>query len=103
MLKLQIPVNSKGDVFEFKLAKEKVTIGRRPDNDIRIKETYVSAYHAELSQGEDGILFLRDRHSSNGTFLNGTRLVPDKPMQLCTRDMVGFDSCKRGNQHRHAT
>lgn len=92
MLKLQIPVNSKGDVFEFNLAKEKVTIGRRHDNDIRIKETYVSAYHAELSQAKDGRIFLSDRDSSNGTFLNGKRVR--ERVQVSKGDILKFGSLK---------
>lgn len=92
MLKLQIPVNAKGDVFEFKLAKEKVTIGRRHDNDIRIKETYVSAYHAELSRGNNGEIYLRDRDSSNGTFINGKR-VRDR-VKVRKGDILKFGSLK---------
>ncbi|MDF1816923.1 MAG: FHA domain-containing protein, partial [Verrucomicrobiales bacterium] len=85
-------MNSKGDIFEFNLAKEKVTIGRRHDNDIRIKETYVSAYHAELSQGEDGRIFLKDRDSSNGTFLNSKRVT--EPVQVFRGDILKFGSIK---------
>ena len=54
MLKLTIPVNPNGDVFEYDLDKDKITLGRRHDNDIRIKETYVSAYHAEFTRDAEG-------------------------------------------------
>lgn len=92
MLKLQIPVNSDGDLFEFDLAKDKVTIGRRHDNDIRIKETYVSAYHAELVRKDSGRFYLRDRDSSNGTFLNGKR-IRDR-VEVSPGDILKFGSLK---------
>ena len=74
MLQLQIPINSGGDVFEYELNGPQISIGRRHDNDIRIKETYISAYHAELYRGDDGRYFLKDRDSSNGTFHNGRKV-----------------------------
>ncbi|MDA7926577.1 Hsp70 family protein, partial [Verrucomicrobiales bacterium] len=52
----------------------KYGVGRRHDNDLRIKETYISGYHAELNRNDDGDYELSDLGSSNGTFLNGKKV-----------------------------
>src|SRR6056297_1637301 len=73
-LKLVVTTNVNGDVFELVLKKSKYRVGRRHDNDLRIKETYISGYHSELNRNEDGDYELSDLGSSNGTFLNGRRV-----------------------------
>ena len=73
-LKLVVTTNAEGDVYELVLKNDRYTVGRRSDNDLRIKETYISGYHAELVRGEDGNYLLADLGSSNGTFLNGRRI-----------------------------
>jgi len=52
---------------------EELTLGRRVDNDIVIKDPYVSKYHFKIVQDEDNY-FIEDLDSANGTFLNGERL-----------------------------
>ena len=55
---------------DFKLDKERITIGRRPSNDIHIDNLAVSGEHAAIvSIGRDS--FLEDLDSSNGTLVNG--------------------------------
>jgi hypothetical protein len=50
------------------------TIGRTPDNDIRIDTPIVSRHHAVvLSVGED--TYLEDLHSANGVRVNGRRVT----------------------------
>jgi pSer/pThr/pTyr-binding forkhead associated (FHA) protein len=59
-----------GSVTEFELNKDRVTIGRRSDNDICLSNAAVSAEHAVIVP----ILsdsFLEDLGSTNGTFVNG--------------------------------
>lgn len=58
----------------FELDEQLVTIGRVSNNTIQLHDTEVSRTHAELRQQEEGY-FLRDLDSSNGTFVNGSRLV----------------------------
>jgi S1-C subfamily serine protease len=53
-------------------------LGRGTDNDIKFSDTAddsVSTLHAELSL-EGGRLYLEDKKSSNGTFLNGAQCPP---------------------------
>lgn len=50
-----------------------VRIGRAPDNDIVIEDVLASRYHAYVTLTPHGAE-IRDAHSSNGTFVNGTRV-----------------------------
>jgi hypothetical protein len=55
---------------DFTLDKERITIGRRPSNDIHIDNLAVSGEHAAIvTIGRDS--FLEDLDSSNGTLVNG--------------------------------
>jgi FHA domain-containing protein len=55
---------------EYPLDKERITIGRRPANDVHIDNLAVSGEHASvLTIGSDS--FLEDLDSSNGTMVNG--------------------------------
>lgn len=63
---------SKGDTVlrEVVLATERVTIGRRPDNDIVIDDLAISGEHAVIvTLNNDS--FLEDLNSTNGTQVNG--------------------------------
>ncbi len=51
-----------------------VTIGRRKDNDIVLRDPYISGYHAKLVLDEE-IFFIEDLDSANGTYLNGDRIM----------------------------
>lgn len=55
---------------EMALAKERITIGRRPSNDIVIDNLAISGQHAAITTiGDDS--FLEDLGSTNGTLVNG--------------------------------
>lgn len=45
------------------------TVGRNPTNDVVIHEASVSAFHAEISVDERGVI-VRDLQSTNGTFID---------------------------------
>jgi pSer/pThr/pTyr-binding forkhead associated (FHA) protein len=55
---------------EITLTKERVTIGRRPDNDIVIEDLAISGEHAVIVT-QDNDAFLEDLNSTNGTRVNG--------------------------------
>ncbi|MCX7885966.1 MAG: FHA domain-containing protein [Verrucomicrobiae bacterium] len=64
-----------GKVFE--LTEERITIGRAMDNIIRLEDGTVSHHHAMLIlDGPD--YKLRDLNSTNGTRVNGMRIVETK-------------------------
>jgi adenylate cyclase len=48
-------------------------VGRAPASDIPVIDPTISRRHAEVELGETGVV-IRDLGSSNGTFLNGTRV-----------------------------
>ena len=50
-----------------------LTIGSRPDSDLRLEDPTVSRKHAEISRTAEGFL-LQDLGSTNGTFLNGVQI-----------------------------
>ncbi len=47
----------------------------------------VSRQHARLLYCPEGWL-LEDLHSTNGTFLNGTQVLPGQPVRVCTGDII---------------
>jgi hypothetical protein len=75
---------SDGEGFELNSAQ--LTIGRGNQNDIPIAtDEYASARHARFEPRQDGV-WVQDLGSTNGTFLNGTRL--DRPRRLAQGDIV---------------
>ena len=55
---------------EVQLTKDRITLGRRPYNDIVIDHLAVSGEHAVLQMsGSEG--FIEDLNSTNGTYVNG--------------------------------
>ena len=55
---------------EIPLTKERITIGRKPHNDIQIDNLAISGEHAVIITVQ-GDSFLEDLNSTNGTFVNG--------------------------------
>jgi phage tail-like protein len=56
-------------------------IGRAPESGLALKDPLVSRQHAELRAEPEGLL-LTDLGSSNGTTVDGTRLLPHQPQLL---------------------
>src|SRR3954470_16813903 len=52
----------------------RLIIGRAEESDVFLADTLLSRRHAEIEQRNDGC-YLIDLGSTNGTFLNGARLV----------------------------
>lgn len=69
-------------------------IGRNPDQvEIVISNEYISNYHAEIIQLDNGDIFITDK-STNGTYLNGIRLPKDKEIQIKYGDDIYFTELK---------
>jgi predicted component of type VI protein secretion system len=64
---------SDGERRSFSMARDMTVIGRREDCDLRIPLGEVSRKHCRILRDGDS-LKLEDLGSSNGTFLNGTRV-----------------------------
>jgi ABC-type multidrug transport system ATPase subunit/pSer/pThr/pTyr-binding forkhead associated (FHA) protein len=63
-------------------------IGRAEDNDIVLADLSVSRHHAELRNTGDGRYAIVDLDSSNGTFLNGARVILTSP--VTEQDIIGI-------------
>jgi len=76
----------KGERPTFDL--ERITIGRAPDNDLCFDDNQrrVSSHHAEVFRRGDHYI-LRDLGSTNGTMINGRRVIAS---ELANYDLVEF-------------
>src|SRR5260370_1153134 len=63
-------------------------IGRASDNDIVLADLGVSRHHAELRNTGDGRYAIVNLDSSNGTFLNGARVIFTSP--VTEQDIIGI-------------
>ncbi len=71
---------------QYIFRKDKIEIGRRPTSDIVLNEASVSSMHAQIIQ-DDGEWRVLNLLSSNGTFVNGEKVV-DQP--IVPGDMIAF-------------
>jgi FHA domain len=69
--------------------KESISIGRDEKNDLVMESSAISRDHAALTV-QDGRWYLEDRGSFNGTYLNGTRVVPGTPLPLRHADRISI-------------
>ncbi|MEC9352531.1 MAG: FHA domain-containing protein, partial [Planctomycetota bacterium] len=72
MIKLQI-TNKEGDSRILEFEDFPVRIGRESDSEIVTDDSKTSRQHATFEM-EEGQLYLCDKGSSNGSFLNSTRI-----------------------------
>ncbi len=84
---------------EYLLNKERITIGRKPDSDIRIDNLAVSGKHALIVTLLDDS-FLEDLGSTNGTYVNG-KLI--KKHALKNGDVIGIGKHELKYINEHAT
>jgi hypothetical protein len=71
----------------FDLTKEVTMLGRDVTNDIVIGDAEISRQHSRITRTPGGMV-LEDLGSTNGTFVNGDRLV--SPRVLASGDLVGM-------------
>ena len=64
---------------EYNMSKERYTIGRLPDNDIRVDNAAVSGHHSLIINILNDS-FLEDLNSTNGTYVNG-KLIKKHALQ----------------------
>lgn len=75
---------------ELSLAKPRITIGRRPSNDLVIDHLTVSGQHAAIDTSSQGS-FILDLSSTNGTMINGQ---PIKKHLLQNDDVIEIGKYK---------
>lgn len=62
--------------MEIPIKGEWITIGRRPECDVRLDSRIVSGHHCRVYHRSSGI-FVRDLKSTNGTFVDGQRVLDE--------------------------
>lgn len=78
MARLILSLNGQ-NMAEYNMAKERYTIGRLPDNDVRIDNPTVSGHHSLIINILNDS-FLEDLNSTNGTYVNG-KLIKKHALQ----------------------
>jgi hypothetical protein len=77
-------------IKEVQITKDRITLGRRPYNDIVIDNLAVSGEHAAVLT-QDGEVFVEDLGSTNGTYVGGKAV---KKQALHNGDMVEIGKYK---------
>ena len=85
---------------EYELDKERLTIGRKPENDIPIDNLAVSGKHALVITILDDS-FLEDLGSTNGTYVNG-KLIKKHALKDGDVVAIGKHELKYVNEHATA-
>ena len=65
-------------------------IGSSARAQIVFTSKYVSGYHAELLQLDNGDMLLTDKGSSNGTYVNGVKIAPEQDVRVTRNDHIRF-------------
>lgn len=73
---------------EYLIPPQGLRIGRGYDNDVIIQDDQVSRRHAYAWDAQ-GIVFIRDEGSMNGTFVNGKRIAAPTPLRPDDRIEIG--------------
>ena len=74
MIKLYLmDASREGQSFDFE--GDSICIGRSTENEIRVKDQFVSRTHLKIFRKGEAY-FIEDLKSKNGTVLNGTRIDP---------------------------
>jgi hypothetical protein len=71
----------------FDLTRDVITLGRDISNDLVVNDAEVSRTHLRLTRGIDGYT-IADLGSTNGTFINGQRLLGSRPLN--NGDQIGL-------------
>jgi hypothetical protein len=77
--------------LEIPLPAEQLTIGRSSDSGLVIRDDYTSTHHARLLNWNEGWV-VQDLDSTNGTYLDGTRVVVPTQVPLNTPVKIGTTS-----------
>jgi len=86
---------------EYNMTKERYTVGRLPDNDVRIDNPAVSGHHSLIINILNDS-FLEDLNSTNGTYVNG-KLVKKHALQHGDVITIGHHQLRFSDQQATET
>ncbi len=86
---------------EYNMSKERYTIGRLPDNDVRIDNPAVSGHHSLIINILNDS-FLEDLNSTNGTYVNG-KLIKKHALQNGDVITIGHHQLRFSDQQATET
>jgi len=86
---------------EYNMSKERYTIGRLPDNDVRIDNPAVSGHHSLIINILNDS-FLEDLNSTNGTYVNG-KLIKKHALQHGDVITIGHHQLRFSDQQSNDT
>ena len=87
----QIKKASTQEGMEIDLPTEQLTIGRSSESGLVIRDDYTSTHHARLMLWNDEWV-IQDLDSTNGTFLDGTRVTLPTPVPVGSTVTIGTTS-----------
>jgi predicted component of type VI protein secretion system len=86
---------------EYNMSKERYTIGRLPDNDVRIDNPAVSGHHSLIINILNDS-FLEDLNSTNGTYVNG-KLIKKHALQNSDVITIGHHQLRFSDEQANET
>jgi pSer/pThr/pTyr-binding forkhead associated (FHA) protein len=86
---------------EYNMTKERYTVGRLPDNDVRIDNPAVSGHHSLIINILNDS-FLEDLNSTNGTYVNG-KLIKKHALQHGDVITIGHHQLRYSDQQTTET
>ena len=84
-LKVIEPAEHRGSQFDLG---EELTVGRADGCRIRLDDSFTSQLHARVFS-RDGQFFVEDLGSTNGTFVNGSKIAGPAPLRRGDRLKIG--------------
>ncbi|KYG61620.1 hypothetical protein AZI86_18120 [Bdellovibrio bacteriovorus] len=89
MSHFKIAIQRKDQALSREVNRDSFTIGRSVDCDITLNDNHVSRVHLVVTRRWNQI-WIEDKNSSNGTFINGTRIVQGSPVNVVGSDKIQF-------------
>lgn len=85
---LRAPVSIITPVSEVELSEGSLLAGRLPECDVMVDDGLVSRMHARISVRDDSVV-VEDLHSTNGVYVNGTRITHSALLREGDRLLLG--------------
>lgn len=87
MSSLIVTIQNGAESLTREVSKERFTIGRSVDCDIQINDHHVSRVHLIVQRNQDDV-WIEDKNSSNGTYLNDNKIVQGTLVNVVAADKV---------------